>query len=308
MASPNILQPGEIEVSAPTIPQLLMPPAGVYRERAQRLRTLAQAHSLAGYLEFAAALSEQQDRHAGLLGDVKPIDDTLVNHCREHGIPPLSVSGWARDPAWRRAVIAIAQDLMTGMSGEGREVMQGIVDGRSDWIESQADALLALDMERLDLGAAPVIGAALQMYWRHLASTLDAGQIGRGEFQNLCPVCGSHPVASVIRIGGAENGLRYLVCSLCSSQWYLERVKCSNCGNPREIGYHAVENAQSAIRAESCPDCHSYLKIFYLDKDHALDPVADDLASIQLDWLMSDAGYARSGVNHLMLQKAADET
>jgi FdhE protein len=228
----------------------------------------------------------------------------LVERCFEHGLPPLAADGWRRDPIWR----ALARTLATEVAAEAPQPAQAVMDriaaGDDDWLEAQAAALLALDLERVDIAASTVIGAALQVYWVKLARGLDAAQIARQGTPRLCPVCGSHPVASVVHMGGTDDALRYLVCSLCASHWYLERVKCSNCGNARDLGYHAVENPKSAIRAESCPECHSYLKVLYRNLLPDLDPTADDLASLALDWLVSEEGFARSGVNLMLLQAA----
>jgi len=54
-----------------------------------------------------------------------------------------------------------------------------------------------------------------------------------------------------------------------------------------------------AVRAETCEACKSYLKIVYSEKD-AVDPVADDLATLALDILVDEAGYSRSGPNLLL--------
>jgi FdhE protein len=190
---------------------------------------------------------------------------------------------------------------------QARAVLERIVASDDAWIEGQADALLALDLARVDIAASAVIAAALQVYWSRLAQTLEPSRVPSAGFANLCPVCGSHPVTSVVRTGGATDALRYLVCSLCDSHWYLERAKCSNCNNTRQIGDHAVENPDSAIRAESCPECRSYLKILYQNQAPDLEPTADDLASLALDWLMSEEGYGRSGVNLMLLQGGGED-
>jgi FdhE protein len=46
--------------------------------------------------------------------------------------------------------------------------------------------------------------------------------------------------------------------------------------------------------------CKSYLKIVYAEKA-AVDPVADDLATLALDILVDEAGYSRSGPNLLLV-------
>ncbi len=158
------------------------------------------------------------------------------------------------------------------------------------------------DVANLDAAVTPLIGAALQVHWTHLARQLDPAQVARPEHPNLCPVCGSHPVSSVVRIGGAESGLRYLHCALCASEWHVVRAKCSNCDNTRGIVYYHVEGGDNVVRAESCPECKTYLKIMQQDKDPLTDPVADDLATLALDWMMDETGYAKSGINWYLIQ------
>jgi FdhE protein len=61
------------------------------------------------------------------------------------------------------------------------------------------------------------------------------------------------------------------------------------------------------MRAETCDVCHSYLKIAYQEKDPHVDPVADDLATLSLDILADESGYARSGPNLLLVSAASEE-
>jgi FdhE protein len=43
------------------------------------------------------------------------------------------------------------------------------------------------------------------------------------------------------------------------------------------------------------------VKILHQHKDPALEPVADDVASLALDLLVREAGYRRGGVNPFLL-------
>ncbi|MBK1718325.1 formate dehydrogenase accessory protein FdhE [Thiocystis violacea] len=298
----KILQPGEIESFSAAIPRLILPDAHTFKTRAERLRRIAPGHGLGDYLTFVAAIADWQQTAFDALTDLAPPDAAHLDQCATHGFPPLAPQGLARDPRWRELVRDLAGRLGPSAPAQARAVLEGIANSNDVWIEEQAEALLALDLARVDIAASAIIAAALQVYWSLLAQTLEASRIARPAFPNLCPVCGSHPVASVVRIGGVTDALRYLVCSLCDSHWYLERAKCSNCNSTRQIGYHAVENPESAIRAESCPECRSYLKILYQNQTPDLEPTADDLASLALDWLMSEEGYGRSGVNLMLLQ------
>ncbi len=44
------------------------------------------------------------------------------------------------------------------------------------------------------------------------------------------------------------------------------------------------------MKAESCGDCGTYLKIMYQEKDPKVEAVADDLASLVLDARMEQEG------------------
>jgi FdhE protein len=80
----------------------------------------------------------------------------------------------------------------------------------------------------------------------------------------------------------------------------MVRVKCSHCQTTQGISYQSIENGPAGIRAECCDTCHSYSKILYQEEDSAVEPVADDLASMALDLLLSDAGYHRASPNPLL--------
>ena len=54
------------------------------------------------------------------------------------------------------------------------------------------------------------------------------------------------------------------------------------------------------VRAETCDECHSYRKILNQEHDYHVDPLADDLASLVLDMLVSELGYARASGNPLL--------
>ena len=43
-----------------------------------------------------------------------------------------------------------------------------------------------------------------------------------------------------------------------------------------------------------------------MEKNRAVDPIADDLASLALDILLDEAGYQRSGPNLLLFPGAQD--
>lgn len=304
--STQIIKDGSIAGQVPDIPAFRAVSADVFTERAERFRALAPGHALQAYLHFAAALSFAQAEILHSSPTLPVPDESTLAHCRDHGLPPLSVDGHRRDPAWREGLIQLVHALAHApLPAPAAEVLQQLQASRPDHLETAASALLAGAYAGLDAGEAPFVAAALQLYWAKMAlqigdrATALPAQIG------LCPVCGSHPVASVVRIGGAQQGLRYLVCSLCAAEWHMVRVKCSACGSTKGISYLGIEGASQAVKAESCGECKTYLKIFYLEQDTSLVPAADDLATLALDMLVDQDGYNRIGPNLLFLPGAA---
>jgi FdhE protein len=164
-------------------------------------------------------------------------------------------------------------------------------------LEEIADKILAGELTDISPQELPFMAAALQVYWVHMASSLGENAFGRLEQGGLCPVCGSCPNAGIVNIAGARQGLRYLSCSLCASQWHMVRIKCSICESTNGINFYTLECLNGAVKAESCDDCNFYLKLLYLEKDSQMEAMADDLATLALDMLMDKEGKARGGPN-----------
>ena len=300
----TLLQPGQIEAAAGSIPELRLPPADLFFARSRRLEQLADHHAMGDYLRFVARLARAQ--HECLTAGPEaslPTSERLAQY-REYRMPPLAPAGLAKPSGWRDTARHLARAVQPALPAAGQAALRPILEGQDAWLDEQAARLFEGGTQHLDAAAAPLIGAALQVHWVQLARQLDPAQVARPEHPNLCPVCGAHPVSSVVRIGGAESGLRYLHCARCSSEWHVVRAKCSNCDNTRGIAYHHLEGGDGAVRAESCPECQTYLKIVHQDRNPLVDPVADDLASLTLDLLMGEAGYARSGTNWYLIQGA----
>lgn len=269
-------------------------PQALFQHRAARFRQLAPSQaSLADYLNLMADLADSQHDLAASFPQV-PVPDSYT------GRPPLDISSWRRDPAWRDALSSIAEDLSSG-GGPLGTVCDCIKQATDEQTESWAESLLAADFDRLDAGLAPFLAAALQVRWASQASHLDAGKIGATDVSHLCPVCGSLPVVSALQIGGSVQGLRYLVCGLCASEWNRPRIHCINCGSSKDVAYFGLEGTGEAVKAEACGDCKIYVKIVNREKDPTVDPFADDLATLALDVLMAEEGYQRLGFNPLLI-------
>lgn len=295
----RIMEPGQIEPPAGEIPHLHLPdPRTVFSRRAERFHTLAQGHPMGGYLALLEQVADaQQDLLDRFPWVVLPSSVQLALS-REHGLPPLSMHSWGRDPAWREGFSTLIEQLREAKTtAETARLLDGFLELTPDQLERQASRLLNSDYASLDPALTPFLAAALQTYWVAMATRLGEGAFGPVASPSLCPACGSRPVASVVRVGGAETGLRYLHCSLCATEWHMVRVKCSNCDGTQGIDYYAVEGSEGAVKAENCDGCNTYLKILHLPKNYDLEPYADDCATLALDLVMDEAGKHRSGPN-----------
>jgi FdhE protein len=162
------------------------------------------------------------------------------------------------------------------------------------------------DIDREDLAAAPLVMAALQVGFAARAAAVDERSVPFTEPATVCPVCGSAPVASVLRIGGEAGGHRYLHCGVCATEWHMVRVKCSHCESTRGVRYQGVESSggqvsDQVVLAETCDQCHTYRKLVNQEKDPYAEPLADDLASLMLDLLMGDTEFSRASGNPLLV-------
>lgn len=296
----TILQPGDIQQASADPPFARAPDADRFARRAARFRALARDHAMSPFLAFLGDLAEAQHHALNTFPEVPPPSSERLELCRQHRMPPLPAQGSERHPAWRQALAGIAAAVEERAPGPARAALQALRKAPSDTLEALADRVLAGALQAADAATAPFVGAALQVYWLRMARGLDAGRLPRLEAPNLCPVCGSPPVASVVRIGSVEQGLRYLHCSLCATEWNMVRIKCSHCDSTKGIAYYSIEGTKGAVKAETCGACNGYLKILYMEHDHEMDPVADDLATLALDILVDEAGFSRTGPNLLL--------
>jgi FdhE protein len=326
-ATVRVMSPEEITARAGgQTPYLHLPQRGsVFAERAMRLRQLTPGHAMEDFLRFMADLALAQQRQLTALdgsGRLPGPDAAALDLAARRGLPPLPAADSPRDAAWQGVLQALVADLSASAPPGVQPVLARLAGADADFLERQADALLHGVPARLDLACAPLLAAALQVCFTHqmLQTQQHAGSgqpFGRLDDPTRCPCCGSLPVASITRTAGDAPGQRYLHCGLCNLQWHMVRIQCAHCLSTQSLAYQSLDTAgpdgqgeegagssraaQAVLQAETCDDCGHYLKIMHSDRDPFVDPVADDLASLTLDLLVSDTGLARHGVNLLLL-------
>lgn len=110
-----------------------------------------------------------------------------------------------------------------------------------------------------------------------------------------CPICGSLPTLSLLE---GEPVLRFSLCSQCGFRWPVDRLACSVCGSkdPDARSYFYGEG-DTANRIDLCESCHHYIKTIDVRPLGWTDPYLEDLATLHLDVVAAEKGYARAVPN-----------
>lgn len=276
----------------------LRPAAGgvLFQRRAQRLAALAPGHAAADYLELLSALCTAQRAAAGEIR-LSPNGRDLP------AARPLDIS--APPPAeWRDALAALLRGLQqVPMPDPARQALRQLSEAGPGALDALGGRILRGELGLDDLARAPFAGAALQVSYALLASSLPLDAVPRADDAG-CPVCGFPPVAGMVL---ADDKLRYLVCGLCGCEWHLTRLTCAACHEQAHVSYYAVEGGTGPAKAEACTGCGAYTKLLDVEKAPQLEPFADDLASLSLDLLMAERGLARHGRNLFLASASVPE-
>lgn len=298
---------GDLEPDPSVIGNIVKPPfvrlpdpKQLFIDRARRFRALADGHDLAAYLTFLADLSDAQAGiQDGLPEPEMPSAGNLAR-AREHKMPPLDRSRFTADAAFDATLerLLAAADAID-MPAAAREALTRL---------RQAEAAIPTMIRNALDDAIPIetlaehvfVAAALQVHFARMAQRLDPTQLGPvGD--GACPACGGAPAASLIVGWPNAQGSRFCSCSLCSTLWNYVRARCTVCGKTEKISYQEIEGGAGQVKAEICESCGSYSKVLHQHKNNALDPVADDVASLGLDLLVRELGFRRGSVNLFLL-------
>jgi FdhE protein len=310
----RILQPGEIEsLDRTSLQRIRLPqPASLFADRAARLAQKAEGHPIGDYLRFLSQLVKAQ-QHAAATVQTQAPDAAAIAQAQEHSMPLLPAASHI-DPSWQDVLGSLLNELAqaSGIPEALVPVLQQLRELPAEGREALARrVLMGLFTEAGDLAAAPIVMAALQVTFADRASRLNTADIPYTDPATICPVCGTAPVASVLRIGGRESGLRYLHCGTCCTEWHMVRIKCTHCESTKGVHYQGLQaegsdHKDEVVLAETCNHCHTYRKLVNQEKDPLAEPLADDLASLLLDLLMNDTEFARASMNPFLPMAEAD--
>jgi FdhE protein len=253
----------------------------IFRQRSRRLAGLAEGHELQGFLRMVAAVMAAQ--HAVL-------------------------DGLADDAGWQvvlaRLLDAVDVAVLPDAARQARDALKGATP---EQLEALSEHFLEGEVPADEAARMAFVVAAIQVVCTRKAARLDKAEVKIDDKQpGLCPVCVSPPVAGVIEPGGTKFGHRHLHCSLCATAWRYVRVRCVHCGSTDKISFRQVAGT-SYLRAECCESCHGYSKVFYVEKAKALEPFADDLASLGLDLMVGEQGFSRIANPFVLGSDGADD-
>ena len=288
-----------------TPPFAVLPdPLTLFQKRALRLRTVSPGHDLKGYLDFVAALCQLQ--HDVATGAAFPGTRPAVAQltlARTGAMPPLSRMDFTVDGDCKATLdrllagIANSSDAFPAQAKDAASALSALAPVE---LQHSVDAVLAGDIASGGVAETVLLAAALQVHFARTAASLDAGSL-QPVADGVCPACGAPPVASMVVGWPSAQNTRFCTCSLCATQWNVVRVKCVTCGSTGGISYFAIEGQSETIKGETCENCRSYVKILYHVNDPALDPVADDIATLALDMKLAQAGWTRRAVNPFLI-------
>lgn len=288
----------------PTPPLAILPkPLRLFTQRAERFDKLAEGSNLSPYLRFLAALSRVQARLVENLPEPAAPSGDRIAQARAARMPPLDRHALVDDPALGATLDALVDAAraidMPAEAGLALDALKAATLEDRRWLFSNVlDDLIPGD------SAAPhlFVAAAVQVHMARLAATLDADQLVPIR-TGVCPACGGKPASSVVTgVMGAE-GTRYAACACCQTLWNEVRVKCLSCGSTKGIAFQSVDDGSgdAQVKAETCSECGSWVKQMAQHMNPALDPIADDVASLGLDARLQGGKWRRAGFDPFLI-------
>jgi FdhE protein len=266
--------------------------------------TLAASHPMADFLRTMGAIAHAQ-QDALVARRSQPVADAALAASRDYGMPPLSAQSHERSAQWRDDLRDIAQAMKSHAGGS---------------VASALDTLSALDTPALEALADRVLAATRSTTtppWSR-SSAPRCRSISRGSLPRwtrrpssiaTCPA--SARCARRVRWEASfASAANRPICATWSARFArpsgISRV--SSVQFLRHRQRRAVPGGHTAgAKADRRPDARRGLRrVQELPEDllsgkrsRQLEPYADDLATLALDLLVDEQGFARSGPNLL---------
>ena len=241
-------------------------------------------------LEFLECILEYQNRVIEDLSDRDISIDLSSAEARiEKGKPALKLKDMDLRP-----YLPYLREILTKASDCGTE---NIREGARFLLDQPEEEVLSLIGYFLENQMADDVSRMIFTAWIQpiLYSIADRISFNRDQWlKNFCPVCGFKPSVSFIMDSEEGEGVRFLRCSLCLTDWIYVRTKCVNCGNVEDDKMdYFVEKSMEYIQVQVCQKCKHYIKIVDLRKDGLAVPDLEDVASVALDLWAEERDYTK---------------
>lgn len=155
--------------------------------------------------------------------------------------------------------------------------------------------IITLDFEAIAAHHRLFLLAAMQVTLHFAATHLTVEDQYQLQAHDLCPCCKMPAISSIL--DNSEDGLRYLYCSFCETKWHVVRSACTECASNKSLFQSKIEELNSAMFAEVCDECHTYLKFHDRTKTLLSDPFVEDLRTLPLAIKLANEDYQTFGLN-----------
>lgn len=286
----------------PEAPLVFLPdPVTLFQNRKKRFAFLAETSELAPYLKFLADLSGLQARLCLSLPPVSPPLEEAMRQAAAGAMPPINRVALINDAALGLTLDAVLEGAVAlDMPEPARLALAAVTAAELEDRHWMFDNILSDIVPEDSVAPHLFVAAAVQVHLARLSAQLDPARLVRIS-TGVCPACGGKPVSSSVTSTPDIDNVRYASCAGCATQWNEVRVKCLCCGSTKGISYNSAQTHEATVKAETCRECSSWVKIFYQMKNPSLDPVADDIGTLGLDMMMKDTQFRRAGFNPFLV-------
>lgn len=185
------------------------------------------------------------------------------------------------------------------LPGEELEPLcRAMENGDVDFMRLPLDEVPALSLPLAEQELAPILYLLARPYFQNLRRNfpLDGKQWEDGR----CPLCSAGAALSSI----VEGPQRNFHCTYCGTAGQFRFIGCPNCGttDPAVLGTLKSDD-EPGFRIATCESCHTYVKVVESSvlKDMSMDLA--DMASLPLDIVAQQKGFARMAPNPIGLKK-----
>jgi FdhE protein len=275
--------------------------SSVFLRRSERFAELAPGHQIEPYLSLLAKITRAQHDVQSTMPTPAPPDARQLQLARENVMPPISTTlmelGETADQTFELLLQRLAAE---DLAATARLTLEAVQHATPADRRAMMQAVISDEVPTDAVAEHVLAAAAIQLLFARLAAQLDVASL-QSVADGACPSCGGAPSASAIVGWNGAHGTRFCTCSTCATQWNVVRIRCLVCGNEKGIAYHSLEGGPDTIMGETCESCSSYVKMIHQHKDHTLDPVADDVASLALDLTLTKEGWTRASINPFLM-------